>query len=462
MFLRYTLPLFLLLPALAFATHNRGGEIIVRAGEGRTACATIITFTETAQTEVDRESLDLDWGDGTVETLIRTAKREVAPGIQRNEYSRCHAYPTFGRYVLSFADVNRVRNVRNLPQSVNIPFSVQTTFTLLNAATAGGANSTPVFTVDPVGISCVGSAWTHAAGAYDPDGDSLSFHFTVPTDGRDQEVRDFVLPHRVAGGNGPLTIDPRSGQITWDAPAIAGEYTLAFAVVAHRAGVPLDTVVRDLTIFVDDCQNAPPVIDLHAQDYQVAPGETLELAVTATGGAAEAQAVTLTAHGLPLGLSESPATFTDSREKAVATTVRKTLRWTPTAAHARAQPYLLVLQASDDGDPRPAGMRTLRTVLLYVTAQATEGPSATHDRVAESLPVILYPNPAAGHVTLALPTDGHPYSASLYGPTGRVARTWRGISGSSSLSLHRLPAGVYALVVRDGDRIAARRRLVVR
>ncbi|MEM9526751.1 MAG: hypothetical protein AAGA31_09100, partial [Bacteroidota bacterium] len=69
------------------ATHNRAGEIIVRASgdcadinNQLEVCATIITYTETQQTEVDRDSLDISWGDGTIQTIARTLEQNVAPG----------------------------------------------------------------------------------------------------------------------------------------------------------------------------------------------------------------------------------------------------------------------------------------------------------------------------------------------------------------------------------------------
>jgi hypothetical protein len=107
---------------MLFATHNRAGEIIVRSdgdcsdiNNQLSACATIITYTETNQTDVDREELILRWGDGTSDTIRRSQEIfNIADGIKRNEYEACHQYPGFGRYFLSFQDQNRVANIVNI------------------------------------------------------------------------------------------------------------------------------------------------------------------------------------------------------------------------------------------------------------------------------------------------------------------------------------------------------------
>ena len=380
--LRLLLAFLALLPAVVSATHNRAGEIIVEASgcdspsDQLTACATIITYTETAQTEVDRDSLLLNWGDGTSQMIGRTNITPVAPGIQRNEYALCHRYPAFGRYVLSFQDVNRVRNVRNIPGSVNIPFSVFTSFSLVNPI-LNGCNSTPELTQDPIDNACIGSVWTHNPGAFDIDGDSLAFEFTVPSFAPRTPISNYVLPNAVSGSSGSLTIDPQTGQITWDTPSVTGEYNLAFLVKSFRNGIPLDTLVRDMQIFVADCSNEPPVIELAREQICVVAGEVVEFDVVATAPINEDQDVTLSASGRPFQLPTNPATFTPVTSGPQPDPVRKTFRWQTTCEDISNQEYFVVLRAVDTGDPRPDGLATLRTVSIKVVAPPPEDLQST-------------------------------------------------------------------------------------
>ena len=393
MCLRLLLAFFAFLPALASATHNRAGEIIVRtagcetSSNQLTACATIITYTETAQTEVDRDSLLLDWGDGRSQMIGRTRTTNVAPGIQRNEYALCHQYSAFGRYLLSFQDANRVRGVRNIPGSVNIPFSLSTSFSLVDPS-VNGCNSSPELTQHPIDNACIGSVWTHNPGAFDVDGDSLAFEFSVPTYAPRAELVNYVLPNQVSGSTGSLAIDPRTGQITWDAPAAPGEYNLTFLVKSFRNGLPLDTLVRDMQVFVDDCVNEPPAIDVAGEAFEVVAGQEVVFEVVATGSPSEDQVITLTAGGRPFDLEQNPATFLSEGSNVQADPLRKTFRWVPTSADISRQPYFVVLRAQDDGAPAPAGLATLRTVSIRVVA-----PPSTDYQLFRPGVQYLYENP---------------------------------------------------------------------
>jgi gliding motility-associated-like protein len=377
--LSYLLFLFLTLPTVLFATHNRAGEIIVRANgdcadinNQLSACATIITYTETVQTEVDREELILRWGDGTSDTIRRTREIfNIADGIKRNEYEACHQYPGFGRYFLSFQDQNRVANVVNIDGggSVNIPFSVYTVYTLTNPL-LNGCNTSPQLTQVPIENACIGSVWTHNPGAFDVDGDSLAFEFTVPQRAPRVPIANYVRPGL---GNSSLTINEETGQITWDAPAISGEYNLAFLVKSFRNGIPLDTLVRDMQIFVAECANDPPVIELPAEEICVIAGEVIQFDVIATAPLTDSdQRVRLTASGRPFDIELDSATFTPERDIWETDPVTKTFRWATTCEHISNQPYFVVFRAEDDFFDPMSGLSTVRVVSIKVVAPPPE------------------------------------------------------------------------------------------
>lgn len=375
MCLRLFVAFLISLPGLMHATHNRAGEIIVRAAgdcgnvdDQLRVCATIITYTETAQTDVDRDSLDLDWGDGQVQRIGRVSITPFAIGIQRNEYTLCHGYSTFGRYVLSFQDVNRVRGVKNIPGSVNIPFSVFTSYTLISPLITG-CNSSPELTQDPIDNACIGSVWTHNPGAFDIDGDSLAFEFTTPNFAPRAPIPNYVLPNMVQGATGSLEIDPRTGQITWDSPSAVGEYNIAFLIKSFRNGQPLDTVVRDMQVFVDDCANDPPIIEVAREEICVVAGELVEFTVTATAPITDTdQRVSLFAAGRPFDLPNNAATFLPNTLTPQNDPLVRTFRWQTSCEDISKQPYFIVLRAVDTGEPRPAGLATLKTISIKVVA----------------------------------------------------------------------------------------------
>lgn len=370
------------------ATHNRAGEIIVRAAGDCTdindqlrVCATIITYTETQQTEVDRDSLEISWGDGTIQVIARTLEQNVAPGIKRNEYTFCHRYTGFGRYFISFQDMNRVAGIRNIvnAESVNIPFSVHTTYNLTNPL-LNGCNSSPELTQIPIENACIGSVWTHNPGAFDVDGDSLAFEFTTPERAARVPISNYVLPNAVGGGVDALSINATTGQITWDAPAVSGEYNLAFLIKSFRNGIPLDTVVRDMQIFVTECNNDPPELDIPFEEICVVAGEVIEFDVVASAPLTDVeQRVRLESSGRPFDIDGSSATFTPTGNEFQVDPLTKTFRWETNCSHISNQPYFVVFRAEDNFFElegvglREGGLSTLKTVAIKVVAPPPVG-----------------------------------------------------------------------------------------
>ncbi|MEO0732466.1 MAG: gliding motility-associated C-terminal domain-containing protein [Bacteroidota bacterium] len=385
----FSLLCFLFISASLLATHNRAGEIIVRTAGDCTdlndqlsICATIITYTETDQTEVDRDSLLISWGDGSTDVIPRVREFPgIRPGIKKNEYVLCHRYTGFGRYTISFSDMNRVAQVLNIDggSSVNIPFSVSTVYNLTNPL-LNGCNNTPELTQIPIENACIGSVWTHNPGAFDVDGDSLAFDFTVPERAAGVPIANYVLPNLHGGQTGSLSIDPRTGQITWDSPAIAGEYNLAFRVKSFRNGIPLDTLVRDMQIFVTECSNDPPELDIPFEEICVVAGETIEFDVVATAPLTDTdQRVRLTAAGRPFDLPVDSATFLPAQDIFLTDPVTKTFRWETNCTHISNQPYFVVFRAEDNFfevmniGPRVGGLSTLKTVAIKVVAPPPTG-----------------------------------------------------------------------------------------
>lgn len=364
----------LLGPLALTATHNRAGEIIVQyagdcaAGSNR-VCATIITYTERGS-QADRDSLPIDWGDGDIELIERTETTIINGQIQRNEYRSCHNYNGPGRYFISTEDPNRIGGILNVnpPNSIQIPFSVFTVYTLTNA-TFFGCNSSPILQQSPLDRGCVGEIWTHNPGAFDPDGDSLSFEFTVPLVAQGVQVPNYFFPNEI-GGTGSLTIDERTGQIEWNAPNVAGEYNLAILVISYRNGSPLDTMIRDMQILVEDCINDPPVIMKDVEEICVVAGELIEFTVVATAPLTDTdQRVRLQAAGGPFVTVAPVASFLPTNLTGFEQDpVSRTFRWQTTCDHISAQPYFVVFRAEDNFFADTAGLSTIQTVAITVVA----------------------------------------------------------------------------------------------
>lgn len=293
-----------LLPFVSFATHERAGEITYRHISGLTYEAKILTYTF-APSPADRPELEILWGDGTSSILERVEKIDLANDIRRNVYIGQHTYSGASTYILSMEDPNRNYGIINIPNSVNVPFYIETKL-VINPFL--GPNDSPVLLNPPIDQGCVGIPFVHNAGAYDADGDSLSYKFTICKTVGGTVIPGYEYPN-VADPTHPagdFTIDAVTGDIVWDSPTLQGEYNFAFIIEEWRNGLLISTITRDMQVEIATCNNTPPVVHVIA-DTCVRAGTTLRLNVRATD--ADNDKITLTATGGPFLLESNPAFF---------------------------------------------------------------------------------------------------------------------------------------------------------
>lgn len=366
----------LFLPLFALATHNRAGEIIVCKVDPSDPTsllyeAMIITHTKTSA-PADRPELDLDWGDGVIETIPRESITSLAPlDAQRNVYRATHLYTGPGTYTLQFIDENRNGGVLNIPNSVAQAFCVKTNLVISPVA---GHNCSVRFLKAPLQDACLQQPWIHNPVAYDPDGDSLSFEPVVCRGMNCDPILGYEYPDGIAPGlNNQYDIDPVTGTITWVSPQAQGEYNLAFLVREWRRvnGVlyQMGWVTRDMQVTVGPCSNQPPVIT-DVADTCVLAGTFLSFQVQANDPN-PLDDVTLNALGQPFLLSPDPASFTSPNPGNPVTGV---FNWNTNCSHVRLQPYQVVFNAIDDATP--VMLQDFSTVNITVVAPAPENPVA--------------------------------------------------------------------------------------
>lgn len=366
----FFLPALLLAPLALFATHNRAGEIRVEQIGPLRVRATIITWTRTQSYSADRDTLMIDWGDGgPKEQVVRSnggGKGVVINDeVKYNEYISTHTYAGPATYCISMTDPNRNAGIINVnpPQSENVPFHISTVYSFQDPQ-FGGQNSTPKLYQQPIDNACVGKRFKHNPNADDVDHDSLSFHLIVPLQGKGMPVPNYSFPNQIgAGPNNNLSINERTGEIIWDAPQVQGEYNLAFIIVSWRAGVPIDTTIRDMQIFVSNCENNPPVVESPDQ-FCVVAGETIDFGVKATDPDT-GNLVLLTAVGGPLESAYSKATFT-APTGFVLPPVNGVFHWQTVCEHVSNQPYTVVFKAVDSLNKNTPKLADLKTVSIKV------------------------------------------------------------------------------------------------
>ena len=347
---------------IANATHNRAGEITYRHLGGFQYEATIITYTK-ADSPADRNALGISWGDGITDTIPRINGNGngeiVAPDIKKNIYVGVHTYPAPAIYTLSFEDANRNGGVVNIPNSINIPFFVSTQL-IINPFL--GINNSVLLLNPPIDQACPGQIFIHNPGAFDPDGDSISYRLTQCLGEDGLSIPGFSQPV----GSNSFSLNPLTGDLIWDTPnnGSIGEYNVAFVVEEWRNGILIGFVTRDMQITVSPCINQPPAF-LELPDLCVDAGTVIQFDVTATDADFPVQQITLSATGGPFQF-DAPFNAEFAAETGNGN-VSQTFTWTTDCSHVKKEPHLFSFRVVDNGNPN---LSDYETVQIKVVAQA--------------------------------------------------------------------------------------------
>lgn len=355
----------------AAATHNRAGEITYRQIGDLTIEVTITTYTRTRGTDVDRDSLQLFWGDGSSSWLPRSNgnlnKGELLPNdVKKNIYLGRHTFPGSSTYTMSTQDPNRIAGILNVdyPNSVNIPFFIETTFTFLSAQFQG-TNSSAILLQPPIDFACQGERFVHNPNAFDPDGDSLSYELVVPLQAVNMPVPNYLYPNQIQPGPGNLlSLDARTGDFVWNAPQRLGEYNVAIKIYEYRRGTLINTLIRDMQIFVQDCNRMPPEI-VASPEWCVIAGDTLHIPFTIKDADA-GQLARVSIFGGPVEQAFSPA-YVEGEGLYQLAPFNGTVVWPTVCEHVSAQPYTLVIRAEDNTQDS-LGLSILLSIRIKVVA----------------------------------------------------------------------------------------------
>jgi gliding motility-associated-like protein len=337
----FILQKFFLLVLLSFcfvnvnATHNRAGEITYVQLSDLTYEITIATYTYTLSF-ADRPTLDVEWGDNSTSTAPRISMLTLPNYYRRNIYKIVHTYPGPGIYRIVVQDPNRNAGVKNIPNSVNVVFSMST---ILTVNPAMGRDNTPVLLNPPYDKAAFHYLFIHNPSAYDPDGDSLSYKLTVCTRDDGKPIENYTLPP----ATNSIRVDSISGDLIWDTPADTGKFNVAMEIQEWRNGKKIGVVVRDMQIEVYNTNNKPPVNSpLH--DYCVEVGDTIDFLFSATD--ANNDHLTLKATSGVFTLDSCRAQFFTVDSAAGYAASR--FRWIPCHEAVRNQPYDVILKSDDD------------------------------------------------------------------------------------------------------------------
>ncbi|MBI3521240.1 MAG: gliding motility-associated C-terminal domain-containing protein [Bacteroidetes bacterium] len=353
----YLLALF----SLAFfinakATHNRAGEITYRWLYGYTYEIKVTTYTNIDGANLaDRCEDTVYFGDGTRAVVLRSngpigscsPAHEGVPinsKIKLNEYITTHTYSGPGNYLISMEDPNRNAGVNNIPNSVNQVFYIESF--LVIPTFGSGKNTSPKLTFPPIDDGCVGKCFLHNPGAFDIDGDSLSYELTTCRGTGGVTCPGYSYP---ASGGGTYAVNPTTGTLSWCVPQTQDIFNLAMIIKEWRKNDDGDYfligyILRDLQVTIGNCNNNQPNIK-PITDTCVVAGSIITKTITATDP--DNDILSMEANGGPFGVTAPIATFSSPTGL---TPIHGLFNWQTTCSHIRKAPYQVTIKVSDN-DP---------------------------------------------------------------------------------------------------------------
>ncbi|MGZ4098697.1 MAG: T9SS type B sorting domain-containing protein, partial [Bacteroidia bacterium] len=325
-----------------------------------------ITYTDFGNGVANRCEDTLDFGDGSKGIAYRTNGASTPCGcgagvycgvlistdqtymVNKSTYTISHTYAGPGNYRVRMFDPNRNQGVINIPNSVNQPFCLES-YLVINSFT--GANSSPTFSFDPTDRACVQKCFYHNPGAYDPDGDSLSFEITESRGDGGAPIPGYVYPD--PGPGGIFGIDALSGTVTWCSPQLAGEYNIAFVTKEWRKNTSgiyklVGYVLRDMQVVVKACPDVHSPDIIVPTDTCVEAGTLINKIITVKD--IDNEAVTIVGSGGAFNAS-SPAAALSPTTGLANPSYTTAFTWQTTCSHIRQQPYISILKAEDQTSP---------------------------------------------------------------------------------------------------------------
>jgi hypothetical protein len=261
----YTLlALCCLMAAPAWATHFLGGQIQTKNVSGNTYDITVVLYMDEANGRVASDqtsTIPVCLGNGMIVNAVRATRIIIGQDISVNNYRFTYTYSGPGVYRLSVGIENRTPTA-NLTQAIGSIFSLVTTIETRGIS----QNTTPVF--EPtLALWQVGTNQRTSLSfrATDADGDSLSYSLTKPLTNTPTSIcQPFAIniyqyPNDVSK-KGTYKLNARTGELVWDAPTTAGQYSAVIVIREWRNSVQISESYVETVIRVQDKAGTPSPI----------------------------------------------------------------------------------------------------------------------------------------------------------------------------------------------------------
>ncbi|WP_417610231.1 T9SS type A sorting domain-containing protein [Owenweeksia hongkongensis] len=382
----------------ANASHAMGGEITVTVDNNNVAHVTLTIYrdanTGTAALSnssfVALESISSPSSPTQNIPVTRTTLDTLPSNYptERHVYTGSIQLTSNGNYLVSWSICCRNASIINFNNPSSYNLYLKTEFTSYSSA----QSSTPIFLNAPMVSFPLDTMWTYNPLPYSTSGDSLYWSIDVPLSAPYQAVQGYIAP--AANVNGPFTMNPNTGLITWW-PSQIGNYAVSILVEEFSSGTKIAEIRRDMqfSVFPDTSSmqfSSPNSLSLangNPFDNVIAGAPyslTFELASNDNNAA-----LNLIGTGEPLELSQSNASF--QTQTISNNSIEGTFTWHPSLSDIRTKPYVLNIRATD------GAYNYDFSVELYLNTGV-----GLDESTLLSNNMSIYPNPSNGNIKLSL------------------------------------------------------------
>lgn len=444
----------LMIPAMR-ATHLMGGEITARQIGALSYEITLTTYRDTVGIPMQsqavfrlRDSIGISLFTSSTgqDTVLSGGLLQGIPyGVEIYKFIDTIQLPNQGRYTIEWQNCCRNGAIINMGNPLSESMHFETTLT------AKGANSTPTFLVPPITFLPKGQPWQYNALPVDRDGDSLVWSIDTPLTDIGQYVSGYQTP--LADTSNPFTINAQSGTITWTADT-TGNFVVSLLVEEYRQGQKIGEIRRDMQMVVIDNGNHLPSIanwnqfnqSSQGYSYVTVPARSTFRKIIKVEDPDQYDQVHLQGYGEAFNLPQNPATLTILPDTSGSNRLQAELKWQPSSAQIRTEPYRIVLRSHDHQFAQD------HALLIYVNTQVD----------LDQLPqlgnrVQLYPHPVQKELQLEVkfPQQGV-LQGAIYNTMGRKVDEWKAELQAGKQKLSRsvnLAQGSYILRLKMNGRL---------
>jgi hypothetical protein len=195
--------------------------------------------------------------------------------IYREQYAlrifkTSHTYPGPGTYTIKYREYNRVSRIKNMENSVNTAFYVESRITI---DPYNGCNNSPVITNLLPLNNDINNPFIFSLLSNDIDGDSISYRLTIPKMDIAEPVKNYWIPRSKNEKNdivlSELFLNSPTGEIIWQFPNDAGLFNFSLQVhewrylASLKEWINMGYVTYDFnTNILDNDNSAPAILDI--------------------------------------------------------------------------------------------------------------------------------------------------------------------------------------------------------